>query len=163
MKQKRASISAILNGNQPLGESFNMSRRSLLAMALVTMAFQPMLGAQDVDYTKQIKPLLTQHCIDCHGPDLQEGGFRIETGGLLMRGGDRGVAVVAGKPDESLLLEVLQGKGEVPQMPLDLDPLSNTEIQLIRDWIVQGAKMSEAEASTNIARRKSDHLSLIHI
>ena len=134
-----------------------MSRQSLLAMALVTMAFQPMLGAQDVDYTKQIKPLLTQHCIDCHGPDLQEGGFRIETGGLLMRGGDRGVAVVAGKPDESLLLEVLQGKGEVPQMPLDLDPLSNTEIQLIRDWIVQGAKMSEAEASTNIARRKSDH------
>jgi len=112
---------------------------------------------QEIDYTRQIKPLLSQHCADCHGMDLQEGGFRVDSGGLVVRGGDRGVSVVAGKPDESLILKVLQGEGEIPQMPLEADPLTNTQIKLIRDWIAQGAKLSEEEASTTITRRQSSH------
>ena len=134
-----------------------MLRRSLLVMALVTIVLQPHLEADEVDYTTQIKPLLIQHCGDCHGQDLQEGGFRVDTGGLVIRGGDRGLAVTGQKPEASLLIKVLKGEGEIPQMPLDLDPLTPEQIQLISNWVAQGAKLSDAEASTDLARRKSDH------
>ena len=129
-----------------------MLRYSLLSLAWILILAPTHAPGQEIDYTRQIKPLLNQHCADCHGIDLQEGGFRVDTGGLVVRGGDRGVSVVAGKPDESLILKVLQGEGEIPQMPLESDPLTDTQIKLIRDWIAQGAKLSEEEASTKTAR-----------
>lgn len=134
-----------------------MLRYSLLSLAWILMLAPAFAQGQEIDYTRQIKPLLSQHCADCHGMDLQEGGFRVDSGGLVVRGGDRGVSVVAGKPDESLILKVLQGEGEIPQMPLEADPLTNTQIKLIRDWIAQGAKLSEEEAATTITRRQSSH------
>ena len=134
-----------------------MSRRLMLSLVWVAMLATTGVSGQDIDYTREIKPLLMQHCADCHGTDLQEGGFRVDTGGLVVRGGDRGRSVVSGKPEESLLIKVLQGKGDIPQMPLELDPLTDDQIRLISDWITQGAKLSEQESSTAIGRRKSEH------
>ena len=54
-------------------------------------------------------------------------------------------------------MKVLEGKGDIPQMPLEMDPLTDAQIKLIRDWITQGARLSEQESSTAIGRRKSDH------
>ena len=130
-----------------------MLRYSLLSLAWILMLAPAFAQGQEIDYTRQIKPLLSQHCADCHGMDLQEGGFRVDSGGLVVRGGDRGVSVVAGKPEESLILKVLQGEGEIPQMPLEADPLTDTQIKLIRDWIAQGAKLSEEEAASARIRR----------
>jgi len=129
----------------------------MLSLVWVAMLATTGVSGQDIDYTREIKPLLMQHCTDCHGTDLQEGGFRVDTGGLVVRGGDRGRSVVSGKPEESLLIKVLQGKGDIPQMPLELDPLTDDQIKLISDWITQGAKLSEKESSTAIGRRKSEH------
>ncbi len=133
-----------------------MFRYCALSLALLMMVAAATKG-QEIDFTKQIKPLLIEHCADCHGTDLQEGGFRVDTGGLVMRGGDHGVSVLAGKPADSLLIKVLTGESEIDQMPLDLDPLTDEQIKLISDWIAQGAKLSKEEASTSLGRRKSDH------
>ncbi|MBH56115.1 MAG: hypothetical protein CMJ82_02890 [Planctomycetaceae bacterium] len=134
-----------------------MSQRLMLSLVWISMLATTGVWGQDIDYTRQIKPLLIQHCADCHGTDVQEGGFRVDTGGLVVRGGDRGLSVVSGKPEESLLMKVLEGKGDIPQMPLEMDPLTDAQIKLIRDWITQGARLSEQESSTAIGRRKSDH------
>ncbi|MEC9095953.1 MAG: PSD1 and planctomycete cytochrome C domain-containing protein, partial [Planctomycetota bacterium] len=134
-----------------------MLRYSLLGLAWIVIVAPTYAAGSEIDYTRQIKPLLIKHCADCHGTDLQEGGFRVDNGGLVIRGGDRGVSVVANKPEESLLLKVLKGQGDIPQMPLELEPLNEMQIKLISDWIAQGAKLSPEEASTAFARRQSDH------
>ncbi|MBA63293.1 MAG: hypothetical protein CMJ76_13125 [Planctomycetaceae bacterium] len=134
-----------------------MLRYSLLFLALMASVAPTYAEDPEIDYTRQIKPLLIQHCADCHGTDLQEGGFRVDSGGLVVRGGDRGMSVIASQPEQSLLLNVLKGRGDIPQMPLESDPLTEEQIKLISDWIAQGARLSKEEASTVIARRKSDH------
>src|SRR5262245_5555867 len=74
---------------------------------------------QPVDFSTQIEPLLAAHCVECHGADVQESGLRLDTGPALLRGGDRGSALVAGKAEESLLYQVLIGQGETAPMPFE--------------------------------------------
>ena len=54
------------------------------------------LIAEPVDYAGQVKPILRQHCFSCHGPIKQEGGLRLDSGQLIMQGGESGDALVAG-------------------------------------------------------------------
>ena len=118
-----------------------MLRYSLLSLAWILILAPTHAPGQEIDYTRQIKPLLNQHCADCHGIDLPKVAFvliRVD----WLRGGDRGVSVVAGKPDESLILKsckVRRNSSNASQ----INPLTNTQIKLIRDWIAQGAKLSE--------------------
>ena len=131
--------------------SFNFSSLLLLLLG-VSVTF----GDDDIDFAKQIKPILTAHCVDCHGSDLQESGLRLDLGGYVLRGGDRGLAVAVGKPSESLLVKVLKEDGDIPKMPMDLDPLTDAQIALISGWIEQGARIPDSEKISNI-RRTSDH------
>ena len=54
------------------------------------------------------RPLLTAHCIRCHGEEKQEGGLRLTDIGELLKGGESGPAIVAGKPNDSLIIEALR-------------------------------------------------------
>ncbi len=67
-------------------------------------------------FEKQIRPLLVEHCLKCHGPEKQEGGLNLATRESLVKGGDSGTALVAGKPQESLVVEAVEYLGE-PKMP----------------------------------------------
>ncbi|MDP6447581.1 MAG: DUF1549 domain-containing protein, partial [Pirellulaceae bacterium] len=149
--------SAILGG---LNRIFLMS--TFVVFPLVT---QPSARADDadqppspaIDYTQRIKPLLQQHCVSCHGEEKQASGLRLDVGGYLMRGGDRGAAVKAGSPAESLLYQVLFEGDDVEQMPSEEPPLPATAIATIRTWIAQGAKMPDAELAAAKLRQTSDH------
>ena len=103
--------------------------------------------AADVDYTKHVKPILEKHCVMCHGPDEAESGLRVDAGQLMLDGGDRGPAIVPGKSAESLLYQVLvdESEGDVTAMPLDSDPLTKTEIEIIKKWIDAGADFPDDE------------------
>ena len=61
-------------------------------------------------FENHIRPLLLERCADCHGDDIQESGFRVDSREALLTGGQRGVAVVAGNAEASLLLRVVSGK-----------------------------------------------------
>jgi hypothetical protein len=101
-----------------------------------------MLFAEDskVDFTRDIKPILSENCYKCHGPDNQESGLRLDQKQSALKGGERGTPIIPGKPAESLLFRAINGGGEdVPRMPKKSDPLSNENIALIRAWIEQGA------------------------
>lgn len=126
---------------------------TVLLTGVVVRAAEGPQGA--VDYVKQIKPILTEHCAGCHGADEQESGLRLDAGSLVVRGGDRGAAVIPGKSEQSLLYQVLVGQGEVSAMPLDGDPLHADEIALIKRWIDEGAKFPKEEAVTD--GPQSDH------
>jgi hypothetical protein len=103
-------------------------------------------------FEKQIRPLLIEHCLECHGPEKQEGGLNLATRESLIRGGDSGAAVVTGNPAESLLIEAVEYLGE-PKMPPG-GKLPPEKIEQLRNWIAsgaawpQGSPLSDAAATT---------------
>lgn len=102
--------------------------------------------ADDVDYVRDIRPLLKEKCYACHSALKQNSGLRADTAAALIRGGDSGATVVPGKPKESLLIGVLTGDAGF-QMPPENEgsPLSQEEIQLVVRWIEQGAQAPKNE------------------
>lgn len=94
-----------------------------------------------IDYLSQVKPLLAEKCYSCHGRLKQEAGLRLETRELMITGGDSGAVVSVGDPGQSLLLQRVSSRdGE--QMPPhgEGSPLKADQINLIREWILQGCK-----------------------
>jgi hypothetical protein len=88
-------------------------------------------------FEKHIRPLLVEHCLQCHGPQKQEGGFNLATRELLLRGGDSGAAIVAGKAQQSLLVDAVEYLSE-PKMPPS-GKLSAEKIEQLRRWVESGA------------------------
>jgi WD40 repeat protein/mono/diheme cytochrome c family protein len=100
-------------------------------------ADEPAPAPAKVSFYRQVRPLLQRHCSGCHQPAKAGGNFILTAHALLMKGGEGGPAVVAGKVDEGTLLENIQG--EKPLMPPKGTPLSKDQVDLISRWIVEGA------------------------
>ncbi|WP_050030363.1 DUF1553 domain-containing protein [Verrucomicrobium sp. BvORR034] len=93
-----------------------------------------------VDFATQIQPLLQQHCLDCHGPEKQRGGLRLDGRDSALRGGDEhGAAILPGKGQESPLYHLASGKDPDLKMPPKGPALSATELALLKRWIDAGA------------------------
>jgi len=121
-----------------------------LCLRLVLVSSFLLVGSQvsavEIDYEKQIKPLLRERCFACHGSLKQEAGLRVDTGNLLRQGGDSGAAVSLKTPAESLLLERLMSDDDDYRMPPIGKQFSAEEIGLFRDWITSGAVSPKDEA-----------------
>ena len=103
--------------------------------------------ASPVDYLKQVKPILAENCVSCHGVDTQESGLRLDAGQLIHRGGNRGPAVKPGMSKQSLLIQAITQQGDVQAMPPE-DKLSAEQIALLEKWVAQGAKYPATEKVT---------------
>lgn len=86
-------------------------------------------------FALDVLPLFQSDCITCHG---SAGGLDVQSYAGVIAGGDSGAAVIAGDADNSILIQHLEGT-RTPQMPLDLPPLSQPQIDTIRTWIDEGA------------------------
>jgi mono/diheme cytochrome c family protein len=95
-------------------------------------------------FESKIRPVLAAHCWECHGPDKQKSGLRLDSRQALLKGGDTGPAVTVGKPGESPLVEAIGYDGAV-QMP-PRGKLSNAEIASLTDWVKRGAPWPEHRA-----------------
>ncbi len=93
-----------------------------------------------VRFETEVLPIFEAKCSKCHGDQKRNAGLSLVTGSELLRGGESGEVVVAGKPDESLLFEMIHD-GQMP--PKDSTKLTTVEIELIRRWITEGAKFSD--------------------
>ncbi len=123
----------------------------------------PPAAAQRVDFVTDIRPLLEQHCHDCHGSESQEAGLRLDVRAKALRGADSGPVILAKKSAESRLIHLIAGlDDEVGRMPPDGagDPLSDEQIALLRAWIDQGAEWPDAASGENRPVAGSGHWSL---
>ncbi|MDA0586531.1 MAG: PSD1 and planctomycete cytochrome C domain-containing protein [Planctomycetota bacterium] len=94
-----------------------------------------------IDFEKHVQPILSRHCLKCHGPKEQQSGLRLDRRSSLLRGGDIGEpAIVPGKSAESFLIKVVSGTDPDVTMPPEGDRLSKKEVDTLRAWIDQGAK-----------------------
>jgi len=98
----------------------------------------PAVPIPAVDFIRDIKPIFVRHCYECHGPGEERGGLSLTKRGLALSGGDSGPALVPGSAGTSLLLHRVTGQ-KAPAMPLDGEPLSAAEVQVLEAWIDQGA------------------------
>src|SRR5690242_17085139 len=69
----------------------------------------PVAASRTVSFSKDIQPILEASCVKCHGRGREKGTFRIDTRDTLLKGGESGPAVVPGKSQESLLIEMVSG------------------------------------------------------
>ena len=121
--------------------------RTLLLVSL-TFASQRAKG-DEIDFARDVKPLLASKCIRCHGPEKQRGGLRLDRRADAVKGGeDHGPSIVPGKADESPLIRMLTGKIPDKKMPPEGSPLEPAQIALLRRWIEGGATWPEEKTAT---------------
>ncbi len=97
-------------------------------------------------FEQEIRPLLAQHCFECHGDKKQKGGLRLDHASDILVGGHTGPALVPGKPDDSLLIQAVRRTEEDFAMPPD-DPLPAEAVAKLEQWIAMGAPWPEGVAT----------------
>lgn len=113
-------------------------RFAAIAAALAA-CLAPSLAAGEVDYLRDIKPLLKARCYSCHGALKQKAGLRIDTVASMRRGGDGGDVV---GPGGSLLLERVTSGEKDQRMPPEGEGsvLTAEELAKLSAWIAAGAQ-----------------------
>lgn len=93
--------------------------------------------AAKISYRQDVWPILNRHCRGCHTASDAKGGLSLDGVADMLKGGDGGPLFEQGKPDESLLVQMISG--DPPEMPKKQSPLSAAKVNLIRGWILGGA------------------------
>jgi hypothetical protein len=116
----------------------------------------------EVDFKRDIAPLLKAKCIECHGLEKQKAGLRFDRKDLAFQGGDSGEKTInPGKPEDSLLIKMITVGREGKVMPPKGTKLTEKEIALLKSWIASGATWPDEKVET--AKHSHWALSLIHI
>ena len=118
---------------------------ALLAAALGPSAPTPAA----IDFVRDVQPILREHCVGCHGPDLQMNGFRLDRRADAMRGGTQ-TNIGPGNADGSRLYHRVAGSSFGPQMP-PAGPLTATQIEIIKQWIDEGAEWPDAASGEAVS------------
>jgi hypothetical protein len=109
-------------------------------------AADPAPRPQAIDFSRDIRPILSDNCFACHGPDnnKRKAKLRLDTrdGATAMLQSGAGRAVVPGKPEESVLLDRVTATEPGSRMPPQKSGkhLTARQIDLLRQWIAEGAK-----------------------
>jgi mono/diheme cytochrome c family protein len=113
------------------------------ALALACFGWISSARAEETPtFERDIRPIFKAYCLDCHGAgEAIKGHLDLRLKRFAERGGDSGPAIVAGRPDESLLIERLKN-GEMPPGQKKVPP---EQIALIDRWIAGGAKARRTE------------------
>lgn len=101
------------------------------------------LDANQRQYVEKVKPLLEAKCYQCHGPEKQKGGYRLDQPDVALKGGESGkTAIKPGDPMESHLVRLilLPPQNDDVMPPAGKEPLSSDEVMTLLDWIRNGAK-----------------------
>ena len=127
----------------------------LLLAILAVVLFGGQFFERKIDFSTQVKPIINQRCISCHGGVKRSGELSMMTREDLLKAGESGKqAIVPGAPDKSEFYRRLVTHDEVDRMPYEADPLPKNEINILRKWIKQGAPWGKHWAFRPVAAVK---------
>lgn len=110
-------------------------------LAFLSIVVWLLIPEEQIDYNTQVKPILNEHCIACHGGVKKSGGFSLlfeeEAKGATESGQP---AIIPGHPGKSEMIVRLRSDDPELRMPYEKEPLSNEEIEILETWIEQGAQ-----------------------
>ena len=110
----------------------------VLSVALVEVSARPTTSTEQA-----ARAILEKNCSACHGA-ARMSGLDLRQRETLLKGGTRGPALIPGKAEESLLYQAASHSGEL-KMPPQQDQLSSEDLEILRQWINEGAPWSSAE------------------
>ncbi len=123
----------------------HMQARVLALLGLALQLNSQQRPANTVDYRRDIQPILSKSCVQCHAGNAAPAELKLDTPEGLLRGGTSGAAVVRGNAEQSQLVVRIADTNANNRMPPPPNaPLSAQEIAVIAAWINQGAKTGEA-------------------
>lgn len=151
-RQTRDADADLLHVPVEVNAMRNLTSSSTLAILFLTAvtyldvtAAAPRLYAADIDYLRDIKPILKSKCFSCHGAIKQEAGLRLDTVSLMRKGGDSGPALSANNQLQSLLLQRVTSKDPDERMPPEGEPFSAEQLERLRSWLAAGAPSPKDE------------------
>src|SRR5688572_4220756 len=120
-------------------------RRFILAIAIVFfLRTHVATAAESIQFNRDIRPILAEKCLACHGQDnnKREADLRLDTSEGALADRDGKPPIVPGKPEESELVRRILATDPEERMPPASSNKSLTaeQIELLRQWIAQGAK-----------------------
>lgn len=124
-------------------------------MRIVLLTLLSLPAAQAADdvafFEKKVRPLLIEHCQECHGPDKHKGGLRLDHREGWQKGGDSGPAIIAGNVSASLLAKAISYSDRDLKMP-PKQKLDAADQEVLKQWIASGAYDPRSLAQTNVAK-----------
>ena len=124
----------------------------LVAVVVAAAISSPAAGQSPVSFKNDVAPLLLNNCLACHGPKKAEGSYRIDTFEKAIAAGESGIhAFVAKKLPDSEGFRRLTAPDVKERMPLDGDPLTPPQLDLIKRWVEEGANFDGPDAKAPLA------------
>jgi len=141
-------------------------KRQLLPLVAIILLHAPLAAAEpalpsavarNIDFQRDIQPILSQHCVNCHGAQKQRGGVRLDNNAAAMKGGNSGPILKPGDAAGSRLLVVAAGLDADMRMPPEPKPaLTREQVAILRTWIDQGANWPQT-TTAGAQQSKSGH------
>lgn len=115
-------------------------------LTLLAAAWGSVFAQDPIDFARDIEPIFIRHCSECHGPDQQKSGLRLDARDSALGEARSGMhPIVPGDPNASELLRRVLSQDPDEVMPPKGRPLEATDIDRLRRWIAEGAKWNEAD------------------
>jgi Protein of unknown function (DUF1553)/Protein of unknown function (DUF1549)/Planctomycete cytochrome C/Carbohydrate binding module (family 6) len=131
----------------------------ILLLVAVIGVFTYSTHTSTIDFNTQVKPIFNKKCIACHGGVKRKADFSLLFRSEALAPTESGrPAIIPGKPDESELIRRLTLKDPEERMPYKHDALTNNEIEILRNWIKQGAKWGDHWAYVPVKSEPAPHI-----
>ncbi len=92
-------------------------------------------------FEERVRPILAERCFGCHGPAKQMSTLRLDSRASILKGGERGPALLPGKPADSLIVRAINRSGALKMPPSR--PIPASEVEALTEWIRMGAYWPE--------------------
>jgi mono/diheme cytochrome c family protein len=142
-----------IHPNERRGRPFCSPIRQAAVLAALLATVATAADPEPVDFSRDIQPLLAKRCVACHGPDTKEAGLRLDDRAGAIGELDSGSrAIVPAKAAESEILARITSTNPDLQMPPEGPRLSPAQVDMLRQWIDEGAEWKEHWAFRPLAR-----------
>lgn len=142
--EHKSQLTTPTQSNGPSVSNMSFPIKCCFAVLGLIFTVENSFGAE-IEFNRDIRPILSNHCFQCHGPDsnTRHAGLRLDLRESALRETDSGtVAIVPGNPSASELLKRVSSTDPLEQMPPDDGPkrLNENQVDLLTRWIEQGAE-----------------------
>ena len=118
----------------------------------------PSVQAQSADATDffetKIRPLLSAHCLSCHGTQVQMAGLNLATEASFLKGSEKGPVVQRGDPENSRLIQVVRYQRDIKMPPTG--KLTAQQISDLTEWVQLGAPWPNAQTPSGAGKDKNE-------
>lgn len=122
---------------------------------LVLLAFSTVAADEPaaVSFSREVAPLLREHCLACHNPRKAEGGYRVDTFATLAAAGDSGLPPLTAEGDDVVeLVRRITAADASERMPAETSPLDPSVVDVFTRWVAAGAAFDGADPAMSLSQ-----------